>query len=303
MGENACEQTQPGHPVQERGSVRVVLLVLIFFLLGVGATVLWFHRSAVPGWSSGGKTLALTDATRTILANLPQPVEIRFYSVLDVTNLPPSVPALSAHVDKLLNAYEAAAHGNLKVTRFQSDSDATADAAAADGMKGFNREKGSVCYLGIAVAQDGRKEVLPHLSPEWQPALESDLTRAIARVAEPVRTATAPAAVEVDPAIKEQVRRTIPNIDSVSLEDGTRLLRENALKEFQTAAQDFQKQIEQAEQQLKQAQANGSAADQQAAMQHLQQIQAQQSEKLKEIAARSQAQIHALQQLKGSSQR
>jgi len=58
-------------------------------------------------------------------------------------------------------------------------------------------------------------------------------------------------------------------------------------------------QVKEAQDQLARARNGGSAADQQAAMKHLDQIQAAQSDRIKEITARAQAQIDAFRQLKG----
>jgi hypothetical protein len=52
---------------------------------------------------------------------------------------------------------------------------------------------------------------------------------------------------------------------------------------------------------LKQAKSNGSPSEQDAALKHLQDIQNVQSQKLKEITARSQAQIDAWKRLKASA--
>ncbi len=60
-------------------------------------------------------------------------------------------------------------------------------------------------------------------------------------------------------------------------------------------------QIKEAEQRLLQAQSGGSEADQQAALKHLQQVQAEQTEKLKQIAARFKTQVDVFQQLKAVS--
>ncbi len=108
-------------------------------------------------------------------------------------------------------------------------------------------------------------------------------------------------AATADPATIEEVKRMIPNFDSVSLEEGTRILREAALKEFKAAANEMQTRLSEAQQRLGQAQSGGSAAEQQAAMKDLQQVQADQTEKLKQIAARSAAQIEALRQLKATA--
>ena len=70
------------------------------------------------------------------------------------------------------------------MTRFGSETNANPNAALADGIKGFNLEKGEGCYLGIALSSKGKKEVLPQLSPEWEPALESDVSRAILRLSQ-----------------------------------------------------------------------------------------------------------------------
>ena len=98
----------------------------------------------------------------------------------------------------------------------------------------------------------------------------------------------------------EEVRRAIPNLDSVSLEAGTRLLREAAVSEFGRAAQEMEARLRQARQNLLQAQSNHAEAQEQAALKQLQQVQAEQADKLKQIAARSQAQIQALTRLKAA---
>jgi len=85
----------------------------------------------------------------------------------------------------------------------------------------------------------------------------------------------------------------------MSLEDGTKILREAALQQFTAAAKEMDTQVKQAQQQLAQAENGQSAVEQQAAMKHVQETQAEQTEKLQLIAARLQSQIAALKQLKG----
>jgi hypothetical protein len=104
----------------------------------------------------------------------------------------------------------------------------------------------------------------------------------------------------VDAATIEEVKQTIPNFASVSLADGTQILREAALKQFAAAAKEMDTQVKQAQEQLVQAENGQSAAEQQAAVKHLQQTQAEQTEKLQQIAAQLQTQIAALKQLKNT---
>jgi hypothetical protein len=104
----------------------------------------------------------------------------------------------------------------------------------------------------------------------------------------------------VDPAAIEEVKQAIPNFASVSLADGTQILREAALKQFAAAAKERDIQFKKAQEQLIQAENDQSVADQQAAMKHLQEVQVDQSQKLQHIAGQLQIQIAALQQLKNA---
>lgn len=288
----------------EHGSARTILLVVACLLIGAGVGAFWFsqrasHNSAGAKPDADGQgTAELSDATRSMLQQLRSPVEVRFYSVLDPASVSPAVRAYAGRVQRLVELYEQASGGQIKLTHFDAVSGSGADSAHADGVKAFNLDKGDACYLGIAVAQDNRKEALPYLAPEWEPALESDLTRAIARVSQPTPEQSAAVPARPDAATIESVKQTVPNLDSVTLEEGTKLLREAALKEFKTTAQELQTKINDAQQKVLQAQNSPSEADRQAALKQLQDLQAQQSEKLKQIAASAKAQMDALQQLK-----
>jgi hypothetical protein len=106
--------------------------------------------------------------------------------------------------------------------------------------------------------------------------------------------------VPVAPAAVEDVKRALPNYDSLSVDQGTEILRQAALKKYAAAAQELQSQVVQAQAELSQAQSK-SPADQQAAIKHLQQVQAEQSQKLQQIGGQLQTQIAALKQLKGTA--
>jgi hypothetical protein len=104
----------------------------------------------------------------------------------------------------------------------------------------------------------------------------------------------------VNPAVIEQVKETVPNYASISLNDAEQILRETALKEFADATTESDDAVKRAQQQLEDAQHSGSAADQQAAMKHLQDTQAAAADKLKQIAANLQQKIAALKSLKNA---
>jgi ABC-type uncharacterized transport system involved in gliding motility auxiliary subunit len=240
---------------------------------------------------------ALSDGTLAVLKRIDSPVEIRFYSLLDPASTSESLRAFTGRVEQLLSLYQQAAHGQIKVTRYTSLADSS-QAAAADGLNPFNLDKGEACYLGVAVVQAGQKESLARLSPDWEPALESDLSRALTRVIDASAPARPAAAARVDAATLDEVKRTFPNLESVSVKEGTQKLRDAAVNDMKAALAELDAQVKDAEQRLTQAQTGTSDAEKQAAIKNLQQIQAAQTEKLKQIAARSAAQIEALKQLK-----
>ena len=289
----------------ERASVRTVLLFAVFFLLGIAVSAFWLYftsaRSPSGGTrgTSGAPVIQLSDSTRAVLSRLNSPLEIRFYDLLDPATVPEPVAAFAGRVDQILAAYQQAGGDNIKVTRVNSPSNLSANAAVADGIQAFNQDKGEACYLGLALVLKGHKERLPRLSPEWEQALEPDLTRAIARLLDATQPVSTPGAVsQVYTNALREVQTLIPDPGAVSVEEGKRILREATLKEFAAATTNMQTRVKEAEQLVDQAQKSGSDAERQAAIKHLLQVQADETEKLKHIAAKSKAQMDAFERLK-----
>jgi hypothetical protein len=102
----------------------------------------------------------------------------------------------------------------------------------------------------------------------------------------------------ISPAAIEEVKQAVPNFASVSVEDGEKILRMAALKEFSAAAKEMNGQVKKAQEQLLQAESGLSDAEQQAAMKQVQQTQTAAAENLQQVAARLDAQIAALKSLK-----
>jgi hypothetical protein len=291
----------------ELAAAKILPLLVIVLFLGGGIAMVWFYGGskqrqpgANPG-SPGASAAALSDATRATLQRLSAPVEIRFYDILDPATVPQPMQAFAGRVDQLLAAYQQAADGKIKLTRFGAQAGSSANAAVADGMRPFNQEKGDACYLGIALVLNGHKETLPRLAPEWEQAVEPDVTRAIARLLE---TAGGPGGRGpislVNTAAIQQVKTLIPDPAAVSVPQGKEILQSAALTDYKAAAAEMQKQVEEAEQHLKEASISGSAADKEAASKNLQKVQAEQTEKLQQIANRLKAQIDTFQQLRNA---
>ena len=291
----------------QRARAQTILLVAIFFVLGIAASAFWFYATSKPNPPSTGETtgpapaIQLSESTRAVLRRLNSPLDVRFYDLLDSSTVPESTITFAARVGQLLAAYEQAGGALVKVTHVSALSVATQQAADRDGIQPFNQEKGESCYLGLVLVLKGRKETLPRLAPEWEPALEPDITRAIARLLDATQPIPPPAvASAVYTNAAQEVRALIPDPNAVSLEEGKRILQGAALKDFTAATKEMQTQLKAAEQRLSQAQASGSEADKQAALKNFQQVQAEQTEKLKEIAARSKAQLDAFERIKSA---
>ena len=276
---------------------------LIFFLLGVVLAGMWFKsgRHLPPFLSPRSGGTKISDETGDLLRRLNSPVEIRFYSVLPPGSAPEPLQDFSRRVDRLLSEFQSVNDRRIQVIRNLSASEANADAAAADGIRTFNLEIGEACFLGITVVSGGRKESLPRLQPEWEPALPIDLARVILDVtAEPLPPVTAKS-TPLTPALSNEIVRLIPDIKSTSPEAADRIFHQDFLEQCAKAGAELEAQVNAAQQEVARAENSGSPAELEAARKHLSQVQLGQTDKLKEIAAHLQLQLAAFQQLKAAA--
>lgn len=290
-----------GNPVcREVGASAIPLLLvgLLCAILGAGLTWVFSRPKSPPPPPPSASSLS--ERTRNVLQALEDPVEIRFYALLDPSTASPELKAFADRAEQLVHAYaiEAPEKVRLQMQTSTSNPEAARD-AAHDGLQPFNLEAGEASFLGIVVSTEGRREVLPLLSADWETALEADLSRAMARL-----TAKAPALPKsnVDPALKaaavEQVQKQIANTADVSLDDGRNRLRQAAVAELRIVAAETEQLLRRAQEKLARAQASGAELEQETALRELQQIQQAQMQKVKEIASRSEAQVEAWENLK-----
>ena len=294
-----------GRPSTKRASGRVAIVILVVACLVVGFAggALWYyqkgHSSKSAPTESDGRLTGLSQATQTILEQLRTPVEIRYYSVLDFNAAPATMISLAQRVDRLLNSFENAAGSRLSVVRYNSVSESDAEQAASDGMRGILLDNGDICFLGLAVMANDRKELLPTLTTDWEPALEYDLSRMIARVAAPTTPIqSADEKKVVDSTKVATVSKMIPNVSNVSLEQGKSILQQAALDEFARAKNEMEGELRKVQEALQSA---TSEARQRELRDELLAIQTEQTHRLQEIAANLQDQISALEYLKSLS--
>jgi hypothetical protein len=286
-------------PQRQEASARISVMVFVAFLLGAAAAAYLVRRPTEPAPGPDRDGPRLSGVTREALQKLNTPVVIRFYALLDPASVPAATRDFAGRVDHLLAAYAEASGGKLSVVRYIATSEEAMKAAAEDRLRPFNLDQGGACYLGLAMTSEARSETFPQLLPEWEAAVEPDLTRALLRLA-PTSVGNARASVSELPesAVLDEVKRLVPNLASVSVEEGTRILREKTLQSFGEATKEMQLRIQESEQGLVTARNSGSPAEQQEALKKLQIVQAEQTQKLKQISAQLQAQLAALEHLK-----
>jgi hypothetical protein len=305
MKHAAQQATAPVPRSSQSGNTRTLVGMIVALAAGLLVGAFWGQRQRPQDLSAARPAnRELSVASRAILQGLETPVEIRFYSPSALSDLPEPLAVFAVRVKELLSQYEGEAGGKIELRPMDPLAEAASKAnAGADGMLPFAGRDGAVCYLGITVIQAERKQTLPQLAPQWESALEADLSRAIARVgASPVAPTVASrptSSTPIDPAITEEVLRSVPDLESRSFEEAAKILREAALTEFTAQANEMQSKVGAAQGQVLAAQARNSEREQQAAVKELQRTQAEQTEKLKGITARLQARIAALEHLKG----
>jgi hypothetical protein len=275
---------------------RAPVLALVGFLLGVALTFAWFEYGK--NRLSAERAPGLSSDTLDLLRHLNSPVQIRFYSILPAGSSSQALQEFSQRVDRLLSEFQNANPAKIQVVRNISAVETNADAATADGLRPFNLEKGEACFLGMTVADGERKESLAQLRPEWEPALPYDLTRAILRVAEGAPPPVVAKSVPLTPALTNEILRLVPDINTTSPEDAARIFRQDFVNQLAKAGAEMEAQVNAAAQEVVKAQSSGSPAELEAARKKLSQVQLEQTEKLKEVAAHLQLQLDAFQEMK-----
>ncbi|MFN0304793.1 MAG: Gldg family protein [Burkholderiales bacterium] len=155
--------------------VVLIAIVAINYALGLGKQRIDLTKD---------KLFSLSEGTRKALANLKDPITIKFYYTQGDDTIPIQVRTFAKRTEDLLSEYKQAASGKVVIEKLnpQPDSDAE-DAATVDGIDGQVGPSGDRFYLGLAIVQGEQKAAIPSLSADRERLIEYDLTRAITRVA------------------------------------------------------------------------------------------------------------------------
>lgn len=127
---------------------------------------------------------SLSQGTRTLLANLNEPVRFRLFMSSGLTKQAPQLAAFAGRVRSLLDSYVAAAKGNviLEVIDPQPFSE-DEDRAVAFGIDGFTGTGGDRLFFGLAATNSTTgKATIGVFSPDREAFLEYDLTRLVSEL-------------------------------------------------------------------------------------------------------------------------
>lgn len=124
----------------------------------------------------------LSDGTKSVLAEVDEPIDLRFYYSAELDNLGAYFSTHAGRVRELLAEYQRLSGGQVRLERLDPEPfSPEEDLAVAEGLRGLPiSEDGVLAYFGIS----GRNttddnEVMAYLAPERADFLEYDLTRMI----------------------------------------------------------------------------------------------------------------------------
>jgi ABC-type uncharacterized transport system involved in gliding motility auxiliary subunit len=133
----------------------------------------------------------LSPGTLRTLANIDEPITVRFYYSAALGNAAPSYGVYAQRVRALLAQYVAAAHGKLRLEVYDPQPFSTVeDQAVAFGLQGAPLNAGGeAVYFGLAATNStDDQQVIRFFSPARERFLEYDLTKIIHSLAFPKKT-------------------------------------------------------------------------------------------------------------------
>lgn len=162
----------------------VVGLVLLFALNILSNDV---FRSARLDLTEG-RIFTLSEGTRNILANIEEPISLRFYLSRKLATRVPEIGTYATRVQELLGEYERVAGGKLRLEVIEPEPfSREEDRAVGYGLRGLPvSSSDEVIYFGLAGTNSvDSEEVIPFFSREREEFLEYDITKLVHNLATP----------------------------------------------------------------------------------------------------------------------
>lgn len=185
MSNQTSDQTRrekPKSPATGRIAVTAALLgAVIFVCLNIFSAQI-FRNARVD--LTQQHLYSLSQGTRTMLADLKEPVRFRLFMSSGLTKQAPQLAAFAGRVRALLDSYAAAAKGNIILEvvdprPFSEDE----DRAVAFGIDGFTGTGGERLFFGLAATNSTTgRATIGVFAPDREAFLEYDLTRLVSEL-------------------------------------------------------------------------------------------------------------------------
>lgn len=163
----------------------LVLVTVLFLAVNV------FSNMTFRSWQldlTEEKLFTLSDGTRSVLASIDEPIDVRLYYTKLLGERSPVHATYFVRARELLERYGDLSGGKVRLELHNPEpfSD-TEDRAVAFGLQGIPvNAAGDLGYFGLAATNSTDDEaVIPYFSPEREAFLEYDLTRLIYSLAHP----------------------------------------------------------------------------------------------------------------------
>lgn len=129
----------------------------------------------------------LTSGTRNILKGLEDPVTLRFFYSEKLSNKIPQVKSYGTRIKELLQEYEAAANGKIKLEVIDPEPFSEAeDKAVAAGIQGVPISQNENIYLGLEGRdQTDIQKVIPYFDLQREEFLEYEISQLVYNLSNP----------------------------------------------------------------------------------------------------------------------
>ncbi len=163
----------------------LVLAIVLFLAINILAS------GTLTSWRmdmTDNKLFTLSDGTRNILKDLEEPVTLRYFFSQKMLNSIPNLKNYGARVRDMLEEYEDASNGKLKLIISDPEPfSEVEDEAVSYGMQQLPvSNNGELAYFGLAGTNTtDDEEIIPFFQPEKEQTLEYELTKMIYNLGNP----------------------------------------------------------------------------------------------------------------------
>lgn len=187
--------------------ISIVLAIILFLSVNIVSNTVF--RSAQLDLTQDS-LFTVSGGTREILAELDEPLTLKFYR----SELVQQIPALAAYatrVEELLERYAGLAGDKIKLEKFAPEQfSVEEDQAVGFGIQGVPvNAAGEVMYFGLAGTNSTDDEdIIPFFTPSREAFLEYDLSKLVFNLSKPGKTIVA--MISSLPIAADQARRFAP---------------------------------------------------------------------------------------------